>query len=75
MEQLTGQDASFLYAETARTPMHIGALAIYDPSTVEGGKQRFKDILNFIEARLHLAKTFRRKLVQVPFNLDHPLLD
>ena len=72
MEQLTGQDASFLYAETARTPMHIGALAIYDPSTVEGGKQRFKDILNFIEARLHLAKTFRRKLVQVPFNLDHP---
>jgi diacylglycerol O-acyltransferase len=72
MEQLTGQDASFLYTETSRSPMHIGAIAIYDPSELEGGVQRFKTILNFIEDRLHLAKTFRRKLVNVPFNLDHP---
>ena len=72
MEQLTGQDASFIYGELPRTPMHVGGLSIYDPSTVEGGKQRFKDILGFIEKRLHLAHTFRRKLVQVPFNMDHP---
>lgn len=72
MEQLTGQDASFLYTETPKTPMHIGGIMIYDPSTVDGGKQRFKDILGFIEERLHLAKTFRQKLVEVPFNLDHP---
>lgn len=72
MEQLTGQDASFLYTETPRAPMHIGAMAIYDPSELEGGVQRFKSILKFIEARLHKAKTFRRKLVNVPFNLDHP---
>lgn len=72
MEQLSGQDASFLYSETARSPMHIGALAIYDPATTQGCKQRFKDILAFIEDRLDLAKTFRRKLVKVPFNLDHP---
>jgi diacylglycerol O-acyltransferase len=72
MEQLTGQDASFLYGETSKSPMHIGALAIYDPSDLKDGKQRFKDILGFIEERLHLAKTFRRKLVEVPFNLDHP---
>jgi WS/DGAT/MGAT family acyltransferase len=72
MEQLTAQDASFLYAETPACPMHIGGLAIYDPSTVHGEKQRFKDILAFIEERLHLATTFRRKLVEVPFNLDHP---
>jgi WS/DGAT/MGAT family acyltransferase len=72
MEQLTGQDASFLYAETSKAPMHIGGVSIYDPSTAAGGKQRFKDILNFIEARLHMAKTFRRRLVDVPFSLDHP---
>jgi diacylglycerol O-acyltransferase len=72
MEQLTGQDASFLYTETPRSPMHIGALAIYDPSELEGGTQRFKNILGFIEDRLHLAKTFRRKLINVPFSLDHP---
>ena len=72
MEQLSGQDASFLYGETPTSPMHIGGLMIYDPSTVKGGKQRFKDILKFIEERLHLAKTFRQKKVDVPFNLDHP---
>lgn len=72
MEQLTGQDASFLYTETPRSPMHIGAIAIYDPSELEGGVQRFKSVLSFIEDRLHLAKTFRRKLVSVPFSLDYP---
>lgn len=72
MEQMSAMDASFLYAETPQSPMHIGGLAIYDPSTVRGEKQRFKDILDFIEQRLHLAKTFRQKKVDVPFNLDHP---
>jgi diacylglycerol O-acyltransferase len=72
MQQLSAQDASFLYFETPHMPMHIGGIMIYDPSTVRGGKQRFKNILAFIEERLHLARTFRQKLVQVPFNLDHP---
>jgi len=72
MRQLSGQDASFLYMETAKTPMHIGGIMIYDPSTVAGGKQGFKDILWAIESRLHRVPSFRQKLVHVPFNLDHP---
>ena len=44
MEQLLGQDASFLYSEAARSSMHIGALDLYDLATTQGGKQRFKDI-------------------------------
>lgn len=72
MQQLSGQDASFVYLETPNTPMHIGSVAIYDPSTAPGGKVRFKDILRHIEARLHLARPFRQKLVRVPGNLDHP---
>lgn len=72
MQQLTGLDASFLYLETPKTPMHIGGVMIYDQRTVKGGKLRFKDILDHFESRLHLARTFRQKLVHVPFNLDHP---
>lgn len=72
MHQLSGQDASFLYIETPNSPMHIGAIMIYDPSTVKGGKQGFKDILRAIESRLHLARSFREKIVNVPFHLDHP---
>ncbi len=72
MQQLSGQDASFLYFETPKTPMHIGGIMIYDQSSVAGGKLGFKDILGHIESRLHRARTFRQKVVNVPFNLDHP---
>lgn len=72
MEQLSGQDASFVYLETANTPMHIGSVGIYDPSTAPGGKVRFKEILAHIECRLSGARSFRQKLVRVPFDLDHP---
>lgn len=72
MEQLSGQDASFVYFETQNTPMHIGSVGIYDPSTAPGGKVRFKDILRHIESRLDGARSFRQKLVRVPFDLDHP---
>ena len=72
MQQLSAMDASFVYLETPHTPMHIGSVAIYDPSTAPGGFVRFKDILRFIQARLSGARSFRQRLVRVPFDLDHP---
>ena len=72
MLQLSGQDASFVYLETPHTPMHIGSVGIYDPSTAPGGFVRFKDILSFIQSRLGEARSFRQRLVRVPFDLDHP---
>ncbi len=72
MEQLSGLDSSFLYFESQRTPMHIGGIAIYDPSTAPGGKVRFKQIIQYIEDRMHRAKSFRQRLVNVPLNLDYP---
>ncbi len=72
MQQLSAQDASFVYLETPHTPMHIGSVGIYDPSTAPGGFVRFKDILTFIESRLGGARSFRQRLVRVPFDLDHP---
>lgn len=72
MKQTTGLDASFVYLETPTTPQHIAGLQILDQSEVPGGYLRFKDILAEVEARLHLAPTFRQRLVKVPFDLDHP---
>ncbi|MBC7985616.1 MAG: wax ester/triacylglycerol synthase family O-acyltransferase [Sphingomonadaceae bacterium] len=72
MQQLSAMDASFVYLETPTTPMHIGSLAIYDPSTAPNGKWRFKEVLAFIESRLDGARAFRQKLVRVPLDLDHP---
>ncbi len=72
MQQLSPLDASFVYLETPNSPMHIGSLAIYDPSTSPNGRLRFKEVLDFIESRLDGAWAFRRRLVRVPFDLDHP---
>ena len=72
MQQLSAQDASFVYLETPHTPMHIGSVGIYDPATAPGGFVRFKDILDFIGQRLQGARSFRQRLVRVPFDLDHP---
>lgn len=72
MEQLSGQDATFLYLESARMPMHIGSINVYDPQTAPGGAVRFKQILELIESRLQRARAFRQRLVQVPLALDYP---
>jgi diacylglycerol O-acyltransferase len=72
MRQLTGLDASFLYLETANSPMHISGLSIYDQSTAPGGMVRFKDIVENTNARMQELPVMTQRLVTVPLNLDHP---
>ena len=72
MRQLSGNDARFLYSESARANANITKIQIYDQSTAPGGKLRFKTILAHIEARLSHSPVFRRKLHQVPLKLDYP---
>lgn len=72
MRQLSGMDASFVYLEGPRAPMHIGSIAIYDPSTARDGKVTFKGILEHITGRMPLVPSYREKLARVPLDLDHP---
>jgi diacylglycerol O-acyltransferase / wax synthase len=72
VRQLSGQDASFLYTETANTPALGASCNIYDQSTAPGGLVRFKDILARFESRIHLGAYLRSRLVRVPMDLDHP---
>lgn len=72
MEQMQGLDAAFAALETSNAPVHVGSIFIYDPSTSPNGFVRFKDIISFIENRLQLSKSLRRKMVKVPFNIDYP---
>ena len=72
MQQLSGQDASFVYSERPHAPTHITSVMIYDQTTAPGGQVTFKGILAYLEQRLHLARSFRQKLVRVPGDLDHP---
>lgn len=72
MKQLGNQDAGFIYNETPTTPMHIAGLGIYDQSTAPGGRLGHKDILKYVQDRIHIAPIFRYKFVEVPFGLDKP---
>ena len=72
MQQLSWTDDMLLRAETPATPQQIQLLLIYDPSTAPGGKVTFKGILEELDARLHLADVFRRRLTETQFGLDRP---
>ena len=73
MDQLSPQDAQFLYMETEDNHIQVTAVAVFDPSTVPGKKTvRFKEILAHIESRLHMSPVFRRRLSRVPLELDYP---
>jgi WS/DGAT/MGAT family acyltransferase len=70
VKQLSGLDASFLYMETPTTYGHVNGLGIYrrpepdfDPFTAV--RERFASLVGHIEP-------LRRRVVPVPFGLDHP---
>jgi WS/DGAT/MGAT family acyltransferase len=69
MEQLSAIDAGFLYAETSRTPMHVTALQIYEPGNTQCS---FTRIVDNVRARAARIECYHRKLVTVPWGLDHP---
>jgi diacylglycerol O-acyltransferase len=71
MKQLSGLDATFLYMETPSQFGHVSSVSVYerpaDPSYDPLSAWRTQ-----IDRRLHLLEPLRRKLVNVPFGLDHP---
>lgn len=63
---LSGLDSMFLYLETPRSPMHVGSLCILE------GDLTFDAFRAHLASRLHLVKSFRQRLVEVPLGLDNP---
>src|SRR5664280_2792579 len=69
MHRLSGADASFVYGETPSSHLHLGTLAVLDPSTAPDGFDAER-LRSLIEARAGLLGPFLRRLVEVPFGLD-----
>ncbi|MBZ8138469.1 wax ester/triacylglycerol synthase family O-acyltransferase [Rubrivivax gelatinosus] len=72
MRQLSGHEASFLYADTTHANANVTFVQIYDQSTAPGGTVRFKSILAHLAGRLHRSPVFRQRLLRVPLELDYP---
>ena len=66
IQQVSGQDATFLYAESPTSPMHIATLTIME------GSIEFEDFKAIVASKLHLIPKFRKRLLSVPMDLDYP---
>ena len=66
IQQISGNDATFLYAESPTSPMHVATLIIVEGSLV------YDDFKEMIASKLHLVPKFRQRLLNVPMNLDYP---
>lgn len=66
IQQISGSDATFLYAESPSSPMHIATLIIME------GSIEFDDFKAIVSSKLHLIPKFRKRLLNVPLNLDYP---
>jgi diacylglycerol O-acyltransferase len=65
-QQISGQDAGFLYADSPSSPMHIATLTIVE------GSLNFDDFKKIVASKLHLIPKFRKRLLNVPLKLDYP---
>ncbi|MFC6081820.1 WS/DGAT/MGAT family O-acyltransferase [Sphaerisporangium aureirubrum] len=66
MRQLSALDAQFLNFETETNVANVAGLSILD------GELGREELVALVEERSHLVEPLRRRLVTVPFGLDHP---
>ncbi len=67
LDRLTSIDASFLTNEHGASHMHIGALLVF-----EGPPPSYGDLIDHVEARLHLVPRYRQKLAFPPIEAGRP---
>ncbi|HET9692156.1 MAG TPA: wax ester/triacylglycerol synthase family O-acyltransferase [Acidimicrobiales bacterium] len=71
MKQLSGLDASFLYMETGRQFGHVTGLGVFRRPD-EPGWSPYDALVGRLNAEAERLEPFRRRVVEVPFDLDHP---
>ena len=72
MERLSGLDSAFLAMETPTMHLHVAITAVVDPTTMTA-PYSFTQLRSFIAGRLLAHPAFRRRVVEVPFGLNHAL--
>jgi diacylglycerol O-acyltransferase / wax synthase len=72
VERLSGLDSAFLSLETPQMHLHVAIVAVVDPATM-AEPYSFDRLKGFISQRLLPVAAFRRRIVEVPFRLNHPI--
>jgi len=68
MEWMSPVDSSFLHVENDTTPMHIGAVSIF-----EGPPPPFEDLRAMVASKLGLVPRYRQKVRSVPLAVGPPV--
>jgi diacylglycerol O-acyltransferase / wax synthase len=67
-DRLSGLDASFLALEKGGAHMHVGTVLVFD-----GEPPEYEQLLDLIEARLHLVPRYRQRLAFPPLAQARPV--
>lgn len=68
MDRMSAQDATFLYIEDARNPMHIGNVSVF-----EGPAPAYGDLVRAVAAKLPHLPRYRQRAHFVPLGLGRPV--
>jgi diacylglycerol O-acyltransferase len=71
VKQLSGIDASFLYLETATELGHVSGLSVFRKPDIPGWRA-YDTAHEQLRRQLPVLAPLRRRVVEVPFGLDHP---
>lgn len=74
-DRLSALDASFLHLERLETPMHVGALTVFEGESFFSPEGRFRigAIRDLVETRLHRIPRFRKRVQTVALGAGQPI--
>jgi WS/DGAT/MGAT family acyltransferase len=67
-DRLTALDTGFLHLERSGAHMHVAAIFVFD-----GDPPAYDEVVEAIEARMHLVPRYRQKLAHVPLGQGRPV--
>ena len=67
-ERLNPTDATFLYLESPKAHMHVGAVFLY-----QGHPPSYREFVEYVTSRLDLVPRYRQRLAWIPFDAGRPV--
>ena len=68
VDRMSALDASFFFAESENTPMHVGSVTIF-----EGPAPSYGDVVRLLLSKMPLVPRYRQRVRPVPMQLGRPL--
>jgi diacylglycerol O-acyltransferase / wax synthase len=68
VDRMSALDASFYFAESENTPMHVGSVAVF-----EGPAPSYGDVVRLLLSKLPLVPRYRQRVREVPLQLGRPV--